>query len=292
MKKIRVAIYCRVSERDEKRQGSLSNQKCHYEKLVADQPNWKLVDIFSDYGVSGYKDSRNGFKKMIETCHMKKIDLIITKSISRFARNTYSLITTTRELSEIGVNVFFELQNIYTMSAEGELLLTLYAAFAQAESDGARRQTLMSIKRRYEAGNPTRRLDSCLGYTKTPSGDFVPDKDAPTVAMIFEMAASGICVYKITKYLNEKHYRTKRGKRFCRTGVTRILRNPSYMGDFVYQRFYVDETRRLRPNKGERPLYRIVDDHPAIVSREIWEMVQHRLDEASQKAKLKRNGGI
>lgn len=289
MEELRVAVYCRVSERDEKRQGSLSNQKRHYEKMVSAHPGWRLFDIYSDYGVSGYKDSRKGFNAMIDACHKKKIDLVITKSISRFARNTYSLITTTRELAELGVNVFFELQNIYTMSAEGELLLTLYAAFAQAESDGARRQTLMSIRRRYESGNPTRRLGDCLGYTKTSTGEFVPDEDAKTVAMIYDMAASGICVYQITKHLNDKHYRTKRGKHFCRTGVTRILRNPSYMGDFVYQRFYVDDERRLRPNRGEKPLYRIVDDHAAIVSREVWELVQRRLDEASQK--YHRSGG-
>ncbi len=291
MEELKVAVYCRVSERDEKRRDSLDNQKKHYEMLVAQNPSWKLYEIFYDYGVSGYKESRKGFNAMIDACYRKKVDLVITKSISRFARNTYTLITMVRELSEMGVNIFFELQNIYTLSAEGELLLTLYAAFAQAESDGARRQTLMSIKRRYEAGNPTRQLDRCLGYKKDVSGGFVPDEDAATVAMIFDMAASGMPIYRITKYLNQKHYHTKNGKAFCQTGVTRILRNPSYMGDFVYQRFYVDESRCLRPNRGERPLYRIVNDHPAIVSTNVWEKVQRILDEASERYSNRRKGG-
>ena len=283
MKDVRVAAYCRVSGRDEKRTDSLTNQKEYYARIIREHPGWNLIDVFYDYGISGYKATRKGFEALIEACHIGKVDMIITKSISRFARNTYTLLVTIRELSDLGVNIYFELQNTYTMSAEGELMLTLFAAFAQAESDSARQQTLMSIKRRYESGNPTRHLESCLGYKKTSSGNFVPDDDAPIVAMIFEMAASGIPVYQITKYLNAKHYKTKRGKEFCRTGITRILRNPSYMGDFVYQRFYVDDARHIKPNHGERPLYRIKNDHPSIVSAEIWEAVQLKLDEASER---------
>ena len=290
MKTTRVAAYCRVSGRDEKRWDSITNQKHHYEGVIAEHPGWELTHIFSDYGTSGYKDNRKGFNMLIDECHMKRVDMIITKSISRFARNTYTLISTVRELTDLGVNIYFELQNIYTMSAEGELMLTLFAAFAQAESDSARQQSLMSIRRRYEAGNPTRRLDSCLGYKKTFEGEFVPDEDAKTVVMIFDMAASGTSVYQITKYLNEKHFRTKRGKKFCRTGVTRILRNPSYMGDLVYQRYYVDESRHIRPNLGQRPLYRIKNDHPAIVSEETWNAVQINLDRAAERYRNRLRG--
>ena len=282
MKTVHVAVYCRVSGRDEKRSDSLENQTSSYAREVALHPGWELYKIYSDYGISGYKAKRPGFEAMLDDCHLGRIDLIITKSISRFARNTFALLSITRELSELGINIYFELQNIYTMSAEGELMLTLYGAFAQAESDGARRQTLMSIKRRYEAGEPTRRLEKCLGYKKLPSGKFVPDDRAPLVVEIFEMAAAGASVYQITKYLNDKHIYTQNGKRFCRTGVTRILRNPSYMGDFVYQRFYVDDDRRLRKNRGERPLYRIKNDHIALVSEELWNTVQKRLDTAAK----------
>ena len=291
MDKIRVAVYCRVSGRDEKRHDSITNQRKHYEALFEQHDDWRMAGVFSDLGTSGYKDSRKGFNSLLDACHMGKVDLILTKSISRFARNTYTLITTVRKLSDLNINIYFELQNIYTLSAEGDLLMTLYAAFAQAESEGARRQTQMSVKKRYEAGNPTRHLDMCLGYTKTESGDFVPDEDAAMVSMMFDMATSGVSVYQITKYLNEKHYHTKQGKKFCQTGVTRILRNPSYTGDFVYQRFYVDEERHIRPNRGEKPMYKIIDDHPAIVSRKIWNTVQLKLDEAAQRYRMRLKGG-
>ena len=287
LKKTRVAAYCRVSGRDEKRQDSLENQTVNYTEKIRSHPGWELCHVYMDYGISGYRKRRPGFDALLDACHLGKVDLIITKSISRFARNTLNLLTVTRELSALGVNIYFELQNIYTLSAEGELFLTLYGAFAQAESDSARRQTLMSIRQRYEAGEPTRRLEKCLGYKKLPSGEFAPDENAPLVVEIFSMAASGMSVYRITKYLNKKHIRTQNGKEFCRTGVTRILRNPSYMGDFVYQRYFVDDERRLVPNRGEKPMYRIENDHVPPVSRGVWEEVQRRLDEASERYRRK-----
>ena len=287
--KTRVAAYCRVSGQDEKRHDSLENQTAHYTEKIRTHPGWELFHVYMDYGISGYKKRRPGFDALLDACHLGKIDLIITKSISRFARNTLTLLSVTRELSALGINIYFELQNIYTLSAEGELLLTLYGAFAQAESDNARKQTLMSIRQRYEAGEPTRRLEKCLGYKKLPSGDFVPDENAPLVEELFSMAASGMNVYQITKYLNKKHIRTQNGKDFCRTGVTRILRNESYTGDFVYQRYYVNDERRLVPNRGEKPMYRIENDHVPLVSRALWEEVQKRLDEASERYHSKRH---
>ena len=133
-KKLRVAAYCRVSREGEEQESSIENQRAHYEELINENPDYEYAGVYCDNGISGFKEARPGFQKMMEDARARKIDLIITKSITRFARNTDTILKATRELKELGIGVFFELQNMNTLTQGGELLMTVYAAFAQGES--------------------------------------------------------------------------------------------------------------------------------------------------------------
>ena len=201
---IPVAVYCRVSTKAERQSDSLENQIKHYSETVDADPRYHLVEIYYDFGISGYKNARPGFQRMMDDAEQGKFKLVITKAITRFARNTQTVLTATRRLKELGIGVFFELQNINTMSQAGEMLMTLFAAFGQAESEGARMHTLMALKRKYDQGNPPRQLQRSMGYTKGPDGEFYPDVFAPLVLEIFEMAADGYTPGQITNYLNSE----------------------------------------------------------------------------------------
>ena len=148
-------------------------------------PNYILTGIYYDFGISGYKENRPGFCKMLEDARKGCFQQIITKSITRFARNTDTVLKTTRELKELGIDIYFELQKIHTLSQEGELLLTLYAAFAQAESENARWLTKTAIQQKYRKGHPMRQLHRCLGYQKDQAGNLIPDKKCRTCTSDF-----------------------------------------------------------------------------------------------------------
>ena len=282
--KIPVAVYCRVSTKSVNQSDSLENQIAHYTQTIGEDPRYDLVEIYYDFGISGYKENRPGFQRMMEDAEKGRFKLIITKAITRFARNTRTVLESTRRLKELRIGVFFELQGINTLSQEGELLMTLYAAFGQAESEGARLHTLMVLKRKYEEGRPPRRLERSMGYSKGKDGEYYPDEYAPLVLEIFEMAADGYTPSQITNYLNSETIRTHNGCCFNRKSVTRMLRNPAYKGDFIAQQFFVNEDRKLVKNMGEKPMYYIEDDHIPIVTTELWEKVQARLDSSTRKA--------
>ena len=281
---IRTAVYCCVSTKDPRQEGSLENQISHYTEVIGSQPDKVLTKAYSDFGISGYKESRPGFQEMLRDAENGCFDLLITKSITRFARNTDTVLSSVRRLKELGIDVFFELQGIHTLSAAGELLMTLYAAFGQAESEGARRHTQMAIRQKYENGDPAVHLHHSLGYSKDENGDIVPNEDAVLVIMIFEMLCDGFTVAQITTYLNAAGYQTQNHCRFTRTGVTRILRNPAYMGDYIFQRFFVNDDRKLVRNRGELPMYIIEQDHIPIISTILWKKAQDILDSVSRKA--------
>ena len=244
--KIPVAVYARVSTKSENQSDSLMNQIAHYRESVGKDPRYELKGIYYDYGISGYKQSRPGFQRLMKDAEEGKFTLVITKAITRFARNTQTVLESTRRLKELGIGVYFELQGINTLSQEGELLMTLFAAFGQAESEGARKHTLMSLKRNYEKGVANRQLQRCMGYCKGEDGEFYPDQYAPLVLEMFEMAADGYTPAQITNYFNSEGRTTKNGKSFHRGTVTKMLRNVAYKGDFIGQRYYVDENRHQR----------------------------------------------
>ena len=281
--KIPTAVYCRVSTKAERQSDSLENQIRHYTETVGDDPRYELVEIYYDFGISGYKESRPGFQRMMDDAENGKFRQVITKAITRFARNTRTVLESTRHLKEMGIGVYFELQGIDTLSQEGELLMTLFAAFGQAESEGARKHTLMALKRKFDEGRPSRQLQRSMGYSKGDDGEFYPDEYAPLVLEMFEMCADGYTATQITNYLNGEGRKNHNGCAFHRASVTRLLRNPAYKGDFIAQRYYVNEERRLVKNEGEKPMLYIEDDHIPIVTRELWDRAQATLDGATHK---------
>lgn len=273
---IPVAVYCRVSTKAERQEDSLENQITHYNDVIDADPRYELVEIYYDHGISGFKENRPGFQRMMEDAENGRFKLIITKSITRFARNTQTVLECTRHLKELGIGIYFELQNIHTLTEAGELLMTLYAAFGQAESESSRMHTLMHLKNKNASGHPQRQLQRSLGYSKGGDGEFYPNEYAPIVREIFEMAADGYTPSQIANHLNSCGLKTQNGAAFHRASITRLLQNVAYKGDYIVQQYYVDDNRKQLRNKGERPRIYIEDDHIPIVSRELWERAQPR----------------
>lgn len=285
-RKKRVCAYARVSTDTIEQEGSLENQEIYYENLITSNPEYEFVKVYTDQGISGFKEKRPGFQAMLEEARKGRIDLIITKSISRFARNTATVLKFTRELKSMGVGIFFELQNINTLSSDGEFMLTVLAAFAQAESEGASLNTKMTYRRKFEQGIPSLFPSRILGYDLDEYGDLVINlEQAEIVRLIYELALKEIWPSKIKNYLNHHGIKTITGKDFVDTGVFRILRNEMYKGDLRLQKTYTDSNRRTRRNAGQVDSWYIEDDHPAIVTKEEWEQVQNILAKRSSQLK-------
>ncbi len=275
----KVAVYCRVSNQHKEHQESLENQMTHYKQLFLDCTGVELVEVYYDYGISGFKKNRPGFLRMLEDARKGKFHQIYTKSVNRFSRNTTVLLEVIRELNVYGIDVYFELQNIHTISEEGELMLTVFASIAEAQSTGGRRMTRMTIERKLKDGISNDRLSRTFGYTIFSDGSVKPDDNAYVVRMIFEMVVKGMSISAITKYLNTAGYVTQNGSAFYRATVARIIRNEEYKGDFVQQKYYVNEERRLCKNDGVLPKYYFHNHHPPIVSKVLWNKAQHIFDQ-------------
>ena len=208
-RKLKVCAYCRVSTDADEQENSLENQIRHYEEAITSNPDYEYAGVYSDFAISGFKEKRPGLQKMLADAQKGKIDLILTKSVSRFARNTSIVLEATRKLKELNVGVFFELQNINTLSGEGELMLTILAAFAQAESESGSVGAKMVYQRKYEAGIPVQYLERSFGFKKDERGVYIADEEeAVWVRKIYEMAADGYTPASIKRYLNENGVKT------------------------------------------------------------------------------------
>jgi len=272
--RLRVAAYARVSTDHEEQANSLDNQISYYQDIISANPAYEFAGVYHDFGISGYKEDRPGFQRMMEDARAGKVDLIITKSITRFARNTDTVLKATRELKDLGIGVFFELQNIKTTTSEGELLMSIYAAFGQAESESASASAKMVYRRKYEAGIPVQYLERSFGYKKNEFGEYVPDENAPWVVKMFELAADGYSTAEIARFMNGQGVTTDAGARFTESTVIRILENVIYKGDFIMQKHFSDENRRKVKNTGQVPAWYIHDDHQRIVSSKLWQKAQ------------------
>ena len=276
-RKQRVCAYCRVSTLNEEQQSSIENQISYYRDMITSKPEYIFVDVFYDHGKSGRTDNRPGFQKMLKAAREGKIDLIITKSVSRFARDTDTMLRVVRELREQGIGVFFELQKIITLNLEGELLITVYAAFAQAEVENTSSLLEMSHLRRTQDGNHRASLAGLFGYSKNADGTTVPDENAKWVLTMYQMAASGFTITQIATTLNSKGVKTKRGKRFSRQTVEKILRNPAYCGIIVRPGFCRTEEGEICRNDGTKAPLVVEDYHQGIVSEALWMQAQEKL---------------
>ncbi|MCR5355778.1 MAG: recombinase family protein [Lachnospiraceae bacterium] len=277
--KKKVAAYCRVSTEHDEQEDSLENQISHYENEIRSNPDYEFVEVYYDFGISGFKEERPGFQRMLQDAKSGRIDLIITKSISRFARNTETILKTSRELKEYNVAIYFELQGINTLTSDGELMMTVYAAFAQAESESTSELCKMSYRRKYEAGIPVQYLEKCFGYDKDDTGEFIIKEDeAKWVRKIFNMIANGYTAAAVKRYLNDNGIRTTRGAKWLDSTVYRVLRSEIYKGDYIMHKSYVNEDRRLVVNYGEVDSWYIENDHVPIVSKRLWQKAQDALD--------------
>ncbi len=274
-KKLKVAAYCRVSTDHDDQENSLENQIAHYEEEIKHNPGYEFAGVYYDFGMSGFKEGREGFQELIDDAMEGKIDLIITKSISRFARNTAVFLDAVRKLKEKGVGVLFELQHINSLSANGELMMTIYAAFAEAESRSTRELIKLYYRRKYEAGEPIHYLYKSFGYTRDEDGVLKIDhEEAKWVRKAYQMAADGYTDIAIINQLNSNGITSPTGVPWTSSSTLRMLSNEIYKGDYMMHKYYVDERGKLMKNRGEADRWYITDDHEAIVSKQLWQKAQ------------------
>ncbi len=280
---VRVAAYTRVSSGKDAMLHSLAAQVDHYSTYIRHHPGWEYVGVYADEAKTGTKDSRENFQRMLSDCRGGKIDRIITKSISRFTRNTVTLLETVRELKELGISVYFEEQSIDTATADGELMLSILASYAQEESLSASENQKWRVRRNFEEGIPWRFF--MLGYHRENGNLAIVPEEAEIVRSIFDDYLAGKGVTAITKRLNESEYATQSGCVFHKSAVERILRNYAYTGNLMLQTKYRENylTKVTRKNQGELPRYHAADTHEAIIPLEIFNAVQAEIRRRNEK---------
>ena len=278
----RVAAYCRVSTDSKEQLTSYENQKKVYTELIASNKEWQLAGIYADEGLSGTRaDKRPEFNRMIKDCLSGKIDYIITKSVSRFARNTVDCLDYVRMLKGRGIGIIFEEQNIDTLKSDSELYLVIYAGFAQSESESISKNITWSVRKNFENGKPFFMYKKMLGYRKGEDGspEIVPE-EAELVKRIFNMFLAGQPVEVISNTLKSENIKIpEKELTFSKAMIMSILRNEKYSGDCILQKTVtldpISKTRKK--NEGEAPMYVVENSHPAIISRELFNKVQEEL---------------
>ena len=277
-KKVKVAAYCRVSKDIEEQETSIQTQMESYDQIIREHSDWELAGIYADKGRTGTNmTKRPEFNRMIEDAKAGKIDMILAKSASRFARNTVDLLTVTRELKEIGVGVFFEKEKINTLSLQSEMLLTIFAAFAQEESRSISENMKRGIRQRFELGIP--KFTVIYGLKLNGKDDWgIIEEEAEVLRTMFDLVLEGYGCEQVAAYLNERgipgpnHTGQKNG--WYQTTVSTMIRNEKYAGDCCMQKYYtIDHLSHesVRNNETVVQQYYAEDHHPAIVSKEIFE---------------------
>lgn len=279
----RVAAYARVSSCKDAMLHSLSAQVSYYSDLIQHHKGWQYVGVYADEALTGTRDDRDKFRQMIADCRAGKIDMIITKSISRFARNTVTLLETVRQLKALGVDVYFEEQNIHTMSADGELMLTILASYAQEESLSASENQKWRVRHNFENGMPWN--GTMLGYRYDKGTLVIVPEEADTVKQIFAEYLSGMGVTAIAKRLNAGGIPTRFGNAWGKSSVLTVLRNYAYTGNLLLQRSHRENhlTKRDLPNQGELPQYHVADSHEAIIPLNQFNAVQEEIRLRAEK---------
>lgn len=283
-KKKRAAVYARVSTEHECMINSLEAQKSYFEEYIKSDPDLIFAGIYSDEGISGTSEAhRKGFEQMMEDCKSGKIDIIFTKSISRFARNTVTLLETVRKLKNRGIGVYFERERINTLEASGELMLTLLTSFAQEESRSISENVKWGIRRGFEAGKMN--AFTLYGYRRI-NGEFViMPEEAKVVKLIYDNYLNGCSAGDTEKQLEEMGVKSYRGKHFSKDSIRKILRQEKYTGNAVLQKYFIENhiTHRKRKNNGELTKYYVEGSHEPIIDMETFQRVQ---TEISRRKKL------
>jgi len=283
LKKIRVCAYCRVSSIHKEQLNSFEAQVSYYTKLINSNPEWEFIGIYADYGISGTKkEKRTEFMRLISDCENKLIDMVITKSISRFARNTADCLEIVRKLKSLGISVYFEKENIKTMSQESELILSILSSLAQEEAASMSANIRWANQKRYKQGKFQISSRKFLGYDFDKNQGLVINKaEAEIVRRIFAEYLGGKGSTVIAKGLNNDNIPTITGKTWCGSGIRRILANEKYIGDALLQKTITANniTFARKRNQGELPQYYIKNNHEPIISREDFKQAQELAEE-------------
>lgn len=280
-KRMKVAAYCCVSTELEQQESSYEAQVEYYTNKIEENPNWKNAGIYADDGKSAINTKkRDDFNAMIGDALDGKIEMILTKSVSRFARNTVDALITIRKLKEKNMAVVFEKEGVNTLDGTGEILLTILSSLAQEESRNISENTRWGVVRRFEKGQVIVNHNKFMGYTKNEKGELViVSEEAEIVRTVFRLYLEGYSAAKISEYLQEKGIRTTTGKeKWHATVVMKMLRNEKYMGDALLQKTYTVDfmTKKKVINNGIVPQYYVEDDHEAIIPKELFSGYRRR----------------
>ena len=280
--KNKVAAYVRVSSGKYAMLHSLSAQISYYSELIQKNPQWEYVGVYVDEAKTGTKDNRQEFQRLISDCKQGKVDMIITKSISRFARNTLTVLETVRELKSLGIDVYFEKENIHSMSEEGELMLTLLSSFAQEESLSVSENCKWRIRDKFKCGVPLN--SKTLGYIYENGNFEVDSSEARIVKMIFEDYLNGMGMLMIAKKLEKMKVKPRHSTKWNKNSVRTILQNEKYMGDLILQKTFVKDhiSKKHCINKGELPKYYVEKSHTPIIDKDTFLRVQDEIFKRKQ----------
>ena len=281
-KRQKVAAYARVSMKTDRLAHSLSAQVSYYSSLIQDSPEWEYVGVYADFGISGTGTAgRSEFLRLIADCEAGKVDIVLTKSISRFARNTIDLLSTVRHLKEIGVEVRFEKERIRSFSGDGELMLSILASFAQEESRSISENCKWGIRKRFQSGEIGTANKHLLGYRydeEQRKYAIIPE-EAEAVRWMFRMYIDGVSLRCIAGNMNRAGIRSVFGNEFTESTVRQLVFNEVYAGDIRRQKYFMEDpiTKNKVKNEGQLPQYYIKDCHEAIIDRETWAKVQSEM---------------
>ena len=274
---LRVAAYCRVSSDHEEQETSLEAQISYYSQKITSTPGWVNTGIFAERGSGLSLWQRQEFMRMMELARNGELDLILTKSISRFGRNTVDMLQALLELCRRGVDVFFEKENIWLHDRQMQILLTAYMSYAQAESESMSKNIKWGINKGFQSGKSGYADFTCFGYNRNSDGYLeINEPEADIVRKIFELRASGRSLNEISNWLYDEHIPSPTGKgRWSRETISKVLKNEKYTGDVILQKTFVCDvfSGKQSRNVGQMNRYMIHEHHPAIVSREIFEAV-------------------
>ncbi len=292
----RVAAYCRVSTDSEEQLTSYTAQKAYYTQKIGENPDWEMAGIFADKGITGTSmKKRTEFKRMIAACKRGRIDLILTKSLSRFARNTVDSLEMVRMLRANGIGVIFEKENINTLTESSEFLITLFSGFAQAESESISKNVIWGIQKSREAGKVPFQYTKLLGYRRGADGqpEVVPE-EAEVVKRIYRRYLDGCSLAQIKRELEADGIPTSSGIRGWTYQVVRnILTNERYIGDALLQKTYTTDciSKTVKKNQGDRPMVYVERNHPAIVPKAMFYQVREEMTRRASKRKVLQKTG-
>lgn len=288
-KRLRVAAYARVSTGKDAMLHSLAAQVSYYSELIQRNPEWEYAGVYADENRSGTKDTRPEFQRMLEDCRAGKIDQILVKSMSRFARNSLTLLETVRELKTLGIAVIFEEDNLNTMSGDGELMLSIRASIAQEESRNVSENCKWRVRKRFEKGEPTG--FRMYGYDVRNGVFTIIPEEAAVIRRIFRMYLDGMGSVRIMKTLIAEGVPAPEGGLWNASVIMMMLKNEKYAGDLLLQKFFTNNHIEKKQcfNRGELPQYFVDGDHEPIIDRETFEEVQAEI--ARRKAMYAAKGG-